>query len=231
MENKPTVHKIFYFSIFIIPSLLCLGFYYFAIRKPLTTGKTNIFVLLPHYGPAKLEPGSTDSVFYTVPPFQSKGVDGTIVSTETLKNQIYLVSFLNSKDLESTQISSQLYRVQAKLGHLKKEFQIITLLTDASDSLQKVDVFTNKVHANPKMWWAATSSQNELQSLLTEGLLLPIEKSTVLTSNLWYSSKLVLIDKKNQIRGYYDGKSVKEVNRLIDEVVVLAAEYGKFKNM
>jgi hypothetical protein len=40
-----------------------------------------------------------------------------------------------------------------------------------------------------------------------------------------------LIDRNNKIRGHYDGGNLKEVNRLIDEVVVLAAEYGKIKNM
>jgi hypothetical protein len=43
--------------------------------------------------------------------------------------------------------------------------------------------------------------------------------------------ELLLIDRKNQIRGHYNGGNLKEVNRLIDEVVVLAAEYGKIKNM
>jgi protein SCO1/2 len=45
-----------------------------------------------------------------------------------------------------------------------------------------------------------------------------------------HSELVVLIDKEGCIRGFYDGTSLKEMDRLADEVVVLAAEYGNFKN-
>jgi protein SCO1/2 len=39
-----------------------------------------------------------------------------------------------------------------------------------------------------------------------------------------YSDKLILIDKKKRIRGYYSGASLADVTRLNDEIKVLIAE-------
>ena len=44
-------------------------------------------------------------------------------------------------------------------------------------------------------------------------------------SDFVHSEKIVLIDKDNRIRGYYDGTDYESVNLLIDEIKVLKWEY------
>jgi protein SCO1/2 len=217
--------KIFFFSIFLIPSLLCLGFYYFAIRKPLSKGRKNIFVKLPHYGPAQLN--GKDSSFYTLPSFKFINQIDQEISPSTLKNKIYVIGVVNFNSTQANQMGAQLYRVQDKLSYLKKDFTMITVLKAIpSDTIKNLKAFAEKVHAEEKIWQIATGNQQELVSLF--------DQNTLFTTSAYSFSnemELLLVDRNNQIRGHYNGGNLKEVNRLIDEVAVLAAEYGKIKNM
>ena len=47
----------------------------------------------------------------------------------------------------------------------------------------------------------------------------------MLDDKIEHQSNIYLIDKSRHIRGIYDGQSTEEINRLMDEVKVLDAEY------
>jgi protein SCO1/2 len=225
MTSATKNKKIFFLSIFLIPSLLCLGFYYFAIRKPLSEGRRDIFVKLPHYGPSEFN--GTDSVFYKLPSFELINQLNEKIDSETIENKIFVISVSKVNSAEANQIAAQLYRAQDKLSYLKKEFKIITVLNGIpADTLNELKKFADKVHAESKVWQIAAGKQQELLEIFESNTL--FNKQTASFIN---QMELLLIDRNNHIRGHYNGGSLKEVNRMIDEVVVLAAEYGKIKNM
>jgi protein SCO1/2 len=224
-SNHNRNKKIFFFSIFLIPSLLCLGFYYFAIRKPLTQGRKNIFIKLPHYGPSQFN--GEDSTFYKIPAFDFANQTNEVISNITLENKIFVIGVTNYNSNQANQIAAQLYRAQDKLSYLKKDFKIITFLQEIpSDTLNNLKAFAEKVHAEAKIWHIVAGSQQELLSIFNNNTLFN-DKPVSFVNDM----ELLLVDRNNQIRGHYNGGNLKEVNRLIDEVVVLAAEYGKIKNM
>ena len=204
---------------------MCLGFYYFAIRKPLTQGRKNIFVKLPHYGPSQFN--GKDSTFYVLPDFKFVNQSNEVISNTTIKNKIYVIGMANFNSNQANQIAAQLYRAQDKLSYLKKDFKIVTVLNEIpSDTLNNLKAFAEKVHAETKIWQIVAGNQQELLSIFNQNTLFN-DKPVSFVNDM----ELLLIDRNNQIRGRYNGGSLKEVNRLIDEVVVLAAEYGKIKNM
>ena len=206
---------------------MCLGFYYFAIRKPLTQGRTNIFVKLPHYGPASIAPNSKDSTFYQIPNFQFQNQLGKEVSSTSLKNKIFIIGVSDYNGQNADQIAAQLYRVQDKLSYLKKDFQIITVLNQiGKDTITNLSLYGEKVHADARIWNMVAGKEQELFAVFNQNQLFSAVPTSFVQSN-----ELLLIDRKLQIRGHYNGSNLKEVNRMIDEVVVLAAEYGKIKNM
>jgi protein SCO1/2 len=225
MTSATKNKKLFFFSIFLIPSLLCLGFYYFAIRKPLTEGRRNIFVKLPHYGPAEFN--GTDSVFYKLPSFELINQNNQKIDAVSLTNKIFVIGISNFNSAEANQIAAQLYRAQDKLSYLKKEFKIITVLNNIpNDTVAELKKFAEKVHAEAKIWQIAAGKQQNLLQIFESNTFFTSQSASFVNQ-----MELLLVDRNNHIRGHYNGGSLKEVNRLIDEVVVLAAEYGKIKNM
>ena len=118
MTSATKNKKIFFLSIFLIPSLLCLGFYYFAIRKPLSEGRRDIFVKLPHYGPSEFN--GTDSAFYKLPSFELINQLNVKIDAATIENKIFVISVSKVNSAEANQIAAQLYRAQDKLSYLLK---------------------------------------------------------------------------------------------------------------
>jgi protein SCO1/2 len=56
-----------------------------------------------------------------------------------------------------------------------------------------------------------------------------MEDTSKVIPDFIHSEKIILLDKQRRIRGYYDGTSTAEINRLIDEVRVLLTEYPRNK--
>jgi protein SCO1/2 len=57
------------------------------------------------------------------------------------------------------------------------------------------------------------------------GFLLPVEHGGDDPYEFIHSEKFILVDKSKRIRGYYEGTSREEVDRLIQEAQVLLHEY------
>lgn len=234
MNTKQNLSKrLFFLGIFIVPSFLCLGFYYFIIRKPLTENKKNIFIKLPHYGTKSLAANGKDTTFYKISTFSFLNENGEVVNNASYKNKIFVINFFETNNSTSTPaLASQLYRVQDKLSYLKKYFGILSITTNPE--MDKVNVLKNyasTVHANPKIWNFATGDKNQVLSWIQSEVLINSKDSLQTGLAIPEGKIFTLIDQEGGIRGIYDGSTVKDVNRLIDEVIVLAAEYGKIKNM
>lgn len=227
MSSGKAGQKVFFASIFIIPSLLCLGFYYFVIRDPITKGKKNIFVKLPHYGPSSLV--NNDSVFYQIPLFGFSNDQSSGISEEELKNKIVIYSCMDPHQKQSIQLASQLFRIQDKLSYLKKHLLIITIGTCYNNT--NMQAFGDKVHANPKLWKMTMMPPSLAKRTFLEDLKVNADDFIHSNDTSVYCNSLILVDRERHIRGYYKAITVKEADRLIDETVVLAAEYGKFKQM
>jgi hypothetical protein len=227
MSSGKTSQKLFFASIFIIPSLLCLGFYYFAIREPISKGKRNIFVKLPHYGPASVVNG--DSVFYKIPEIELSNSQGERLLAAAIENKMVIYNCADPHQKQSIQLASQLYRIQDKLSYLKKDLKIITI--GGCIRSQNLSEFREKVHADARIWDMAALSPMMAQQIFTRNLLVSQDDIVNNGDTSIYCNTLVLVDRNKQIRGYYKAITVKEADRLIDEAVVLAAEYGKFKQM
>ncbi len=230
-NSSSSRRRVFLILLFIIPGTLCLGFYYFFIRKPLTSG-TPLFKKLPHYGQAYLADNGKDSVYHQVPPFSFVNQDGKVLSSETLKGKMYAANFFfTTCQTICPKMSTQMFRIQDKLHYLSKEFQMVSFTVNPEFDTQEVlHNYSVELHADNTIWNFATGNKKDLYEVARKGFLVNADVGDGGPDDFVHSELVVLIDKEGCIRGFYDGTSLKEMDRLVDEVVVLAAEYGNFKN-
>lgn len=211
--------SLFLITLFILPTVFSLFFYYFVIRKPITERNTDIYIKLPYYGPRKLE--GKDTVYFTLQKFEGLTQDSTLLNSEDpfLQNKLIAVSCLDALDADgSNRISSQFIRAQDKLKFLKI-FRIISLCNYNDKNLTALKNYNAKVHVDPKVWNFIAMDSVRYNNYFDQNFL-EIAKTTNSIKN-----KIFLIDKNLNIRGVYDGVSIVDVNRMMDEVRVLIAEY------
>ena len=82
--------------------------------------------------------------------------------------------------------------------------------------------------ANPKTWHFLTGSKEQLYRLARKSffVLKPAEVANQgdVGSDFIHTNNFVLVDKQRRIRGYYDGTSPADVDRLITDAKMLLEE-------
>lgn len=224
----------FLVALFVVPTVLCLMFYYFIVRKPLVNGNAGkLYKHLPIYGERTTKPndkGGVDTVYHTLPPFTLTDQNNLPRGTKDYQDKIFVADFFfASCKTICPKMATNLIVAQKKLKYLNKDFGIISITVDpTSDNPTILKQYAKKVHAEPDMWNFLTGNKDTIYKLALTGFLInAMEDTSKAIPDFLHSEKLILIDKQRRIRGYYDGTSTADVNRLIDEVKVLLTEYPR----
>lgn len=199
----------------------------------LTTGKHN-FIHLPYYGPkepvTKTVDGKqiTDTIYHTIPPFSFINQDKKIITEKDFDNKIYVANFFfaTCKSI-CPKMNSQLQRVQESFKNMKNLAFISHTVNPKMDTAEALAAYANMIHADTKNWYFVTGDKKSIYDLAMNGYLIAAAEDASADGGFFHSEMLVLVDKEKRIRGFYDGTSIVEVNKLIDDIKVLTAEYEK----
>ena len=205
-------------SVIIIPVLI-----YFIGRA----GKQK-FNSLPFYGEKVLTEGSKDTLFYVVPDFKVTSQTGESVSQKTFDNNIYIANFFfaTCKDV-CPKMNAKVESIYKKVIEQNyAEVKFISFTVDPiNDSVPILAAYAKKFHADAHKWYFVTGTKEAIVNA-GRGFLLPVSMED---TTIDHSENLMLVDKKNHIRGVYDGLDEVEIKRLNEDLKVLLYEYHKSK--
>ncbi len=191
------------------------------IRKPFLENPSGLYKKLNYYGAKEIEKNGKDTLYASIPNFSFINQDGMEVTEQSVEGKMFVAAFIcTTCSTSCPKIGAQFFRMQKQLNYLKS-FTILALSVNPDkDSPLLLKQYARAVHADPGYWNFLSGNKNSLNSFAST-----CEISTSDSSNISHQSTIFLFDKKRHIRGLYDGTSTVEVNRLIDEVKVLDAEY------
>ena len=117
----------------------------------------------------------------------------------------------------------------AKLQEEFLEEDNILLLSHTVDP-ERDSVQTLKEHGylydlNPKRWMMLTGEKKELYRLARKGYMITADEGDGGEHDFIHSERFVLVDKEKRIRGYYDGTSDEDMERLSLDVKKLLVSY------
>lgn len=196
----------------------------------LTTGKHNI-LHLPYYGNKDVvkvtENGKekTDTIYHSIPDFSFTDQLGKTITQKDFEGKIYVTDFFFATCPGiCPKMSAQLLRVQEKFEEYPDVMLLSHTVNPKQDTVEALAAYAEMVHANNERWHFVTGNKEDLYKQALYGYLLNASEDILAPGGFLHSEMFVLIDKQRHIRGFYDGTSVKDVNRLIDEIKVLIAE-------
>ena len=73
------------------------------------------------------------------------------------------------------------------------------------DSIERLNEYANSYKLDSVNWSLLTGDQNTIYELGVNGFLVPNQEDALAPGGFLHSEKLILIDKEQRIRGYYDG--------------------------
>lgn len=198
--------------------LLIPGLLHLYLRQ---TGE-NIYKSLPYLG--QEEVGSITQV----QPFQLVNQDGKVVNFPE-RTSLTVVNFMHT-DCEAfgNMMELAMDKVAKKFGkHPMVNLYSISL--DSNDTPEVLKTHSDRYHIEETNWQFLTGDEQETSGIAREEFMLDGFRDTLNNAGIVHSPYIVLLDTKQQIRGYYEFYTEDEVDRLVGEMILLITEESKSK--
>ncbi|MDB9775863.1 SCO family protein [Vicingaceae bacterium] len=157
--------------------------------------------------------------------FKLVNQDGVSVTDSFLKDKIYVADFFfTTCPTICPAMSNELERVQEAFeGDLGIQIVSHTVQPEY-DSPEILKEYAALHKANLNQWTFLTGDKSEIYSLARKSYFAVTTKGDGGIRDFIHTENFVLVDKKKRIRGFYDGTSADDVNRLIKDIKILKDE-------
>ncbi|MFN8309016.1 MAG: SCO family protein [Chitinophagales bacterium] len=177
----------------------------------------------------------TDSVYHTIPNAEYQMPSGDRFELDSLKGNVYVANFFFASCPGICPVmTNQLERVQQ--AFIKdRNFRIISMTVDPDrDSLEALRAYAKTHGAISGRWIFLRAPKEVTYKTAKDGFYLVAKEDEDGAEAFVHSEKLTLVDYNGVIRGYYDGTDSLQVNKLMQDLVLVLREteknYGFRKN-
>lgn len=166
---------------------------------------------------------------HTIGDFSFTDQDGAVFSRKEVKGKIFVAEyFFTTCGTICPKMNQQMQRVHAAFKN-NAEVEILSFTVNPEiDTVEQMKRYATAHHASSDQWHFLTGKKEELYHLARTSffVLKPAEAQNQgdVGSDFIHTNNFVLVDKNLRIRGYYDGTSAKEVNKLIADISLLKNE-------
>lgn len=213
-----------------VPTLIIMAVFsvgmIFAIYTLLTPEKK-----LPVFNPADVNPKLVDkSVInitrnHKVADFKLINQNGEIITQNDYKDKIYVADFFFTRCMT---ICPVMTNNMGKLQEVFKNDDEIKFLshsvTPEMDSIPILKEYAVKKGVIDAKWNITTGDKKHIYELARKSYFAVLDEGDGGLQDFIHTENFILVDKKRQIRGFYDGTDSKDIERLILDIKILQNE-------
>jgi protein SCO1/2 len=168
----------------------------------------------------------TDTIYHTIPPFRFVNQDGDTVTEKNFENKIYVADFFfTTCPTICPKMSLQMQRVEQATNDMQ-DFAIISHSVNPEyDTVAVLAEYAKRIGADSKRWHLVTGNKKNIYDIAIDGYKLAVDEDPRAPGGFLHSELFVLVDKQKRIRGYYDGTDSSQVDKLLNDIKILSAEY------
>ena len=169
----------------------------------------------------------TVSAYGTVPEFILVNQDGKNFGSAQLRGKIWIADFIYTTcPGPCPMISSRMSELQKPLE--KTDVHLVSFSVDpAKDTPQVLRGYAEKLQAEPGRWDFLTGPQSTIYNLSRDGFKLAVSNGSEDKGVPVHSTRMILVDRHGQIRGYYDATEADAITRLVADTNHLLREEPK----
>jgi len=210
--------KFFWISLLIL-SLIIIAIFY-SILKPKK--------VLPIYQPSKVNPEMVDSTiqyiskYHTISDFSLTNQNGETITQEDYQDKIYVADFFFTTCQSICPImTDHMVLIQDKIMDDENVLLLSHSVTPEMDSVAQLKKYAMRKGVNDKKWNLVTGDKKQIYELARKSYMAVKTDGNGDEYDMIHTENFMLIDKKRQIRGYYDGTKPKDIKRLLEDIAVL----------
>ena len=166
----------------------------------------------------------TVSSYGMVPAFQLTNQNGQAFGSGQLAGKIWIADFIYTTcPGPCPMISSRMSELQKPLEN--SDVHLVSFSVDPEkDTPAVLRDYAEKVQAKPGRWDFLTGPKSAIYKLSHDGFKLPVSDGSEAQGVPVHSTRMVLVDRSETIRGYYDATDADAVTRLLADVAHLRRE-------
>ena len=192
---------------------------FYNILKPVET--------LPIYQPAEVNEKLVDSSvihvskYHKISDFELINQNGQKITQEFYSNKIYVADFFFTTCQDICPIMTKnMYRLQEELKNDNDILFLSHTVIPEVDTVQQLKKYSIENKVNDSKWNLVTGDKKQIYDLARKSYL-AVEDTEYGEFDMIHTENFMLIDKKRQIRGFYDGTDDLEIDRLLSDIEIL----------
>ena len=166
----------------------------------------------------------TVSSYGTVPSFQLVNQNGQAFGSAQLVGKIWIADFIYTTcPGPCPMISSRMSELQKPLE--KTDVHLVSFSVDPEkDTPEVLRGYAEKLQAEPARWDFLTGPKSTIYKLSHDGFKLAVSDGSDAEGIPVHSTRMVLVDRHGQIRGYYDAAEADAMTKLVADTNHLLRE-------
>lgn len=183
---------------------------------------------LPVYNPSDFNPQLVDKSLHnsnenhTVSDFRLINQNGKTITQNDYKGKIYVTDFFFTRCQTICPImTNNMVKVQEAYKNNDDIMFLSLSVTPDIDSVQTLREYANRKGVIDKKWNVTTGDKAHIYELARKSYFAGVDQGDGGLQDFIHTPNFVLVDKKKQIRGIYDGTEDDEILRLIKDIELL----------
>ena len=189
--------------------------------------------VLPIYQPAQVNFELVDSTiqhkkkYHKIADFKLVNQNGDTITQAFYKDKIYVADFFFTTCQTICPImTDHMYEIQKQTISDPEVLLLSHTVTPEIDSVAQLKRYAKKKLVNSTKWNLVTGDKKQIYDLARTSYLAVKTSGDGGPYDMIHTENFMLIDKKKQIRGFYDGTDPKAIEKLLDDIKVLKASYN-----
>ncbi|QCX01701.1 SCO family protein [Aggregatimonas sangjinii] len=204
-------------------SAIIVYLFYNALQPP---------IKLPVYQPSMVNPELVDSSvqfkkkYHAVADFSLVNQNGETVTEKDYENKIYIADFFFTTCPTICPIMTQnMADIQERLVNDDEVLLLSHSVTPEIDSVAQLKKYAMEKGVNDTKWNLVTGDKKQIYELARKSYMVVKTDGDGGPFDMIHTENFVLVDKKRQVRGYYDGTKTEDMDKLMEDLAVLKASY------
>lgn len=178
---------------------------------------------LPVFGQKEVVEG--DTVYHTIAPFSFMDQDSMIITNQTFQDKIYVADFFFTSCRTICPImKTQMLRVYEATREMPDVLILSHTIDPEYDTVALLHDFAERLGVESSRWHFVTGVKDSIYKIAQTSYFATAMEDKTEPDGFIHSGAFLLIDKKQRIRGKYDGTKEEDVNRLIADIKRLRRE-------
>lgn len=194
----------------------------------------NVYKPLPIYQPTMVSTELVDSTvqhkkkYHKIADFKLINQNGRTITQADYIGKIYIADFFFTTCQTICPImTDHMTKIQIELMNDSEVMLLSHTVTPKIDTVAQLKRYALKKGVNDAKWNLVTGEKKEIYKLARKSYLAVKDNGDGGPFDMIHTENFMLIDKKKQIRGFYDGTKADEITRLLSDISHLKKEYDQ----